>query len=254
MGLEAVSRLGAGWYRETRIVAVLGREADAASGAGAVVAAVEALAGVAAVRHVPAAEALAELTRALGPVEAGLARLPVNPVPARLEIRPRSGLGAARLRELIASLARVPGVEAVESAVGWVGALERIEHAIRLAGSTLAAGLAVTALLALAGATALARHRRADETAVLRLAGVGDGWLRTPLIIQATVQGAAGGALGVGVIALVSGEGGAWAAGWLRAGVGIGPLPELGWPWSAVLAGGGLALGLVSGLGSAGRP
>lgn len=253
VGLEAVGRLSAAWYRDLRIVAILGRDGSAPGGTEAVVAVARALAGAGAVRHVPAADALAELTRALGPVEAGLARLPVNPVAARLEIAPRPGFRAAGLRDLIDALRRVPGIEAVEAALGWVGEVERLERGIRVGGVTLAAALGLTALLTIGGATTLARHRRADESAVLRLAGVPEARLRAPLVLQAMLQGAAGGALGVSTLVLASDGGSPWVAGWLRESLGIGSLPHPGWPLGALLVGAGLALGLVAGLGS-GRP
>lgn len=253
VGLEAVGRLSAAWYRDLRIVAILERDGSTPSGTEAVVAAAQALAGAGTVRHVPAANALAELTRALGPVEAGLARLPVNPVAARLEIAPQPGLRAAGLGGLVDALRRVPGVEAVEAALGWVGEVERLERAIRVGGFALAAALGVAALLTIGGATTLARHRRADESAVLRLAGVPEARLRAPLVLQAMIQGAVGGALGVSTLVLASEGGSPWVAGWLRASLGIGSLPHPGWPLGAVLVGAGLALGLVAGLGS-GRP
>jgi cell division transport system permease protein len=252
-GLQSLDRLRSSWDRDTRIVAVLDRGGTAPAGGETVVAAVRALAGTGSVRHVSAADALADLARAIGPVEAGLARLPVNPVPARLEIVPRPGLSAAALRDLVDAVMRVPGVETVDAALAWVGEIERLRGALRAGGFALAAALGATALVTMGGATSLARHRRRDESAVLRLAGVLETRLRAPLVLQAAVQGAAGGALGVGALLLASEGGSPWVADWLRAGLGVSPLPHPGLALAGVLVGAGLALGLAGGLGS-GRP
>jgi cell division transport system permease protein len=252
-GLQALDRLRSAWDRETRIVALLERNGAAPVAADAVAAAVRALAGAASVRQVSAADALADLARAIGPVDAGLARLPVNPVPARLEIAPQPGLSAAALRDLVDTVRQVPGIDTVEAALAWVAELERIRGALRAGGFALAAVLGAMALITMAGATTLARQRRLDESAVLRLAGVPEARLRMPLVLQATILGAAGGALGMGALALASEGGSPWLTGWLRASLGAALLPHPGFALGALLVGAAVALGLLGGLGS-GRP
>jgi cell division transport system permease protein len=253
MGLEALGRLMASWRADLQIVVLLGAEASGGSGSEAVLGAARGLAGVGAVRHRSADEALGELRQALGGAANGLDRLPTNPLPARIEVTPSPGLRAAALRDLVDALGRLPGVDEVQAAIGWVREAERIERALRVGGIGLAGLLAVTGALSIAGATNLARHRRSDETAVLRLGGVPEGRLRLPLVLQGLAQGGGGAALGVSVLVLTSEAGPGWVTAGVRAGLALAPLPMPGWPLAGALLLGGLVVGLVGSLG-AGRP
>jgi len=255
-GRQALARLTAGWRAEVRIVALLREDPGGAGGKSGVVSDVQALPGVAAVRYVSSREALAELRQYLGGLGQdgnGLDRLPVNPVPARLVVTPVPATSAAGLGALVDALGRVPAVEEVQAAVGWVEPVERLERGLVRGGGGLAALLALAALGAVGGATSLARQRRADETAILRLAGVSEGRLRWPLLLQAAVQGTAGAALGWSVLVLVSEVGAPWTAGWLRATLGLPALPQPDGSLAAALLGAGAVGGLAGGL-FAGRP
>jgi len=255
-GRQALARLTAGWRADLRIVALLREDAARAGGAAGVVPDVRALPGVAAVRYVSSREALTELRQYLGAQGQdgdGLDRLPVNPVPARLVVTPAPATSAAGLRALVEALGRVPAVEEVQAAVGWVEPVERVERGLTRGGAGLAALLGLAALGAVGGATSLARQRRADETAIWRLAGVPEGRLWSPLLLQAVVQGAAGAALGWSILVLVSEVGAPWTAEWLRATLGLPSLSLPAGPLTAALLGGGAATGLAGGL-FAGRP
>lgn len=253
LGLAVLERLTAAWHADLRVVALLRADPARAEAPAGVVAAAQALPGVAAVRYVSPAEALGDLRRDLGPAGAGLERLPANPVPARVEVTPAPGLGAAGLRGLIDALRRVPAVEDVEAAVGWVEPSERVERGVRVGGLVLAALLAVGAVTAIAGATGVARRARADEAAVLRLAGAPEAAVRGPLVLQAVLQGVAGAGLGWGALVFLSEVGAPWGGAWLHVTLGVPVLPLAGWPLGAALLGGGAAAGFLGGLG-AGRP
>jgi cell division protein FtsX len=256
LGRAALTRLTGTWRAGLRIVAVLREDGARENGAPAVVPAVQGLPGVGAVRYVSRADALAELKQHLGSLGVGgdgLERLPLNPVPARLVIVPAAGLEAAGLRGLVDALGRLPAVEEVQAPVGWVEPAERVERGLTRAGLGLGTLLGLAALLAIAAGAALARQRRADETAILRLAGASELTLRAPLVLQAILQGTAGAALGVGVLVLVSETAAPWTADWLRASLGLAALPPPGWRLVAALAGGGAGAGLAGGL-AGGRP
>jgi cell division protein FtsX len=255
LGGQALSRLVAGWRAELRIVVVLD-DAGATDGASSLLPAARALPGAAVVRHVPAREALGELRRylaAAGLDGDGLERLPLNPVPGRLVVTPAPGVPAAGLNELVTALRRLPGVETVQAAVGWVEPVERLQRALARGGLGLGGLLGVTALAAVAGATGLARHRRREETAVLRQAGAPEWTLRAPLVLQAMTLAAAGAALGVAALVALSETAAPWTAAWLRGTLGLAVLPALPASLGAALGGGGLALGLLGGL-TGGRP
>lgn len=252
-GLTALARLTAAWRADLRVVVTLRAAAGRPDDLGSVVGAARALPGVVTVRLVSADEALADLKRHLGGPADGLDRLPGNPLPARLEITPVATLDAAGLERLVAALGRLAGVEEARAAVGWVRQVERVERGLRMGGGTLAGLLGLGAILAVLGATTAATRSRVDETAILRLVGVREVSIRGPLLLQAIVQGGAGAALGVSALLLASEVGVPWLGGWLRATLGVGPLPALTWPLTALLLGGGLGGGLAGGL-AAGRP
>jgi cell division transport system permease protein len=248
VGLDALGRRVAAWRAEIRIVAVIGEPTGRADGARVLLPAARKLPGVATVRHVTTAEALADMRRFLGPAAEGLDRLAVNPLPARLEVTPAAGADGAALRALVDRLGQLPGVTEVQAAIGWVEPAERLAAGLRWGGLALAGLLGLGALAALAAAVRLGRLRSADESAILRLAGATDGSLRAPLFLQAAVLSTLGAALGVAALRLGA-EGGAPAVtGWLAATFGLVALPGPGWPVALALIGGGTAMGLVAGL------
>jgi cell division transport system permease protein len=234
------------------VVAVLrdaGPQPDAPDG---VVTRARALPGVAEVRYVGPAVALAELRRLLGSRGEGLDHLPSNPLPPRLEVTPTPTSGAGDLRALVQALDRLPGVTEVQAAYDWVEPLERLRRGLRLGGLTLAAVLAVAAFGAVTGATTAARHAGAAEASILRQTGVPGLRLAAPLVLQGVSLAAIGSLLGLSALVLASEPSGPWIGSWLRAGLGLDPLPLLPASWLAVLTGGGATLGLVGGL-AAGR-
>jgi cell division transport system permease protein len=247
-GRLALVRATAPWRAELRVVAILRAAVPRPEAPDSVVAAARALRGAAAVRYVGPAEALAEVRRLLGPRGEGLERLPSNPVPARLEVTPRVDLDAAGVRGLVGALDRLPGVDEVRAAADWLEPLERLERGLRFGGLALGATLALAAIVTAAGATAAARREGAEETAILRLAGIPAGRLFLPLVLQALALGTLGALAGVALFHLGSETGARWTGPWLRAALGLDPLPGLPRAWLAGLLGGGATLGLLGAL------
>ena len=242
----------AAWRAELRVVAVLrdaGLRPEAPDG---IVARARALPGVAEVRYVGAAVALAELRRLLGPRGEGLDRLPSNPLPPRLEVTPAPTVHAADLQGLVDALDRLPGVTEVQAAHGWVEPFERLRRGVLLGGLALAAVLGLGALGAATGTTTVARRSSAAEVSILRQAGVPELRLAAPLVLQALALAALGSLVGLATLLLASEPGAPWVGSWLRAVMGLDPLPLLPLPWLAALAGGGATLGLAGAL-AAGR-
>jgi cell division protein FtsX len=248
----ALARAEARWRDDLRMVVVLREAGSPGEGPPGVVALARAVPGAAAVRYIPSDAALAELGQLLGPAGEGLGRLPSNPLPPRIELTPARSLDAAALQTLVTTLARLPGVSEVQAAHGWVELVERLRRGLRLGGLGLAAALALAAVAAAAGATVAARRGGADEVAVLRLAGVSELRLAAPLLLQAPGLATLGALLGLAVLVAASEPGAPWTGAWLRAVLGLEPLPLLPSRCLAGLAGGGAALGLVGAL-AAGR-
>jgi cell division protein FtsX len=242
----------AAWRAELRVVAVLRDPGPRPDGPGGVVVRARALPGVAEVRYVAPGVALAELRRLLGPRGEGLDRLPSNPLPSRLEVTPEATLRADALHGLVDALDRLPGVTEVQTAHGWVEPVERLRHGLRWGGLAFAAVLGVVALCAAIGATQGARRASADETSVLRLAGVSPSRLAAPLVLEGFLLATLGALLGLALLLLVSEPATPWTGSWLRVVLGLDPLPLLPTRWLAALTGGGATLGLLGAL-AAGR-
>ncbi len=162
---------------------------------------VRSLPGVAAVRYVSKAEALDALRRVLGK-DAGVAdALPVNPLPASLEVTPTAEAATPEgARALLTRLGTLPEAEEVEGGVEWV---ERLSHWRRLLASIgvgVGATLALAAILTVTTATTLVLHARRQETEIMRLVGAPEMAIRLPLVLQGLVQGLLGAALALTVL------------------------------------------------------
>ncbi len=162
---------------------------------------VRSLPGVAAVRYVSKAEALDALRRVLGK-DAGVAdALPVNPLPASLEVTPTAEAATPEgARALLTRLGTLPEAEEVEGGVEWV---ERLSHWRRLLASIgvgVGATLALAAILTVTTATTLVLHARRQETEIMRLVVAPEMAIRLPLVLQGLVQGLLGAALALTVL------------------------------------------------------
>lgn len=162
---------------------------------------VRSLPGVAAARYVSKAEALDALRRVLGK-DAGVAdALPVNPLPASLEVTPTAEAATPEgARALLTRLGTLPEAEEVEGGVEWV---ERLSHWRRLLASIgvgVGATLALAAILTVTTATTLVLHARRQETEIMRLVGAPEMAIRLPLVLQGLLQGLLGAALALTVL------------------------------------------------------
>src|SRR5690606_21437323 len=77
-------------------------------------------------RWVSPDEAMERLRRALGDEEGILLDLPVEPLPASIELRPGGGTGADQLPYLAEVLLRLPGVEEVDWGRKWAQRLSEL--------------------------------------------------------------------------------------------------------------------------------
>ncbi|ATJ84236.1 permease-like cell division protein FtsX [Halomonas beimenensis] len=180
-------------YLETRI--------DAAE-AGRVEQALAASPGVASTRLITAAEGMAEFQQVLGLDEA-LARLPANPLPASVVIRPEDPDPAA-VEVLAREIAEVPGVDEVRLDLAW---LERLRHLAEL-GHRVGLGLAVLfglgVLLVVGNTIRLAVENRRQEIEVVTLIGATHAFVRRPFLYSGAWYGLGGGLLAWGLLTLGS--------------------------------------------------
>jgi cell division transport system permease protein len=195
------------WRNRVRIIVFLKREVGTSETA-ALAERVTALPGVASVRYVSKAEALGTLKEVLGKDASVAEQLPVNPLPASLEVAPTAeGATPDGARALIAQLAALPEAEEVGGGSQWIERLAQGRRLLNVIGLGVGAVLALAAILTVTTATTLVLHARRQEMEIMRLVGAPELVVRMPLLLQGMMQGLLGALLAIwlliGVYALV---------------------------------------------------
>jgi len=171
-----------------RIIVYLKRE-PASREAQALVARVQAVPGVAGVVYISKADALASLKQLLGKDASVVAQLPVNPLPASLEVTPAADAATPEgARALLERLSSLPEADEVAGSADWVERLSQWQRLLTTIGLGIGAVLAVAAFLTVTTATTLILHARRQETEIMRLVGASETTIRLPRLLQGTMQ------------------------------------------------------------------
>jgi cell division transport system permease protein len=188
------------WRNRVRIIVFLKRDADAAE-APALVERVSAMTGVASVRYVGKAEALGALKKVLGKDASVADQLPVNPLPASLEVTPTAdGATPDGARALIERLAALPEADEVGGGSQWIERLAQGRRLLNVIGFGIGAVLALAAILTVTTATTLVLHARRQEMEIMRLVGAPELIVRLPLLLQGMMQGLLGAMIAIWVL------------------------------------------------------
>ncbi len=169
-----------------------------------------------------------------------------NPLPASLEIvlvpeaRNRGGVEA-----LVASLGGVPGIGELGYGHEWVEGYARAVGAVRGLALAIGAVLALATLLIVANTIRLSIYARRDEIEILRLVGAGRVFVATPFLLEGLLEGALGGGLALGTLALGFRAARAVLGGGLELLLGYAEPAFFGLGGALALLGAGAALGLV---------
>ena len=188
------------WRNRVRIIVFLKREAGTPE-SSALVERVSAIPGVSAVRYVGKAEALGTLKQVLGKDASVADQLPVNPLPASLEVTPTAeGATPDGARALIERLASLPEAEEVGGGGQWIERLAQGRRLLNAIGVGVGAVLSLAAILTVTTATTLVLHARRQETEIMRLVGAPELMVRLPLLLQGMMQGLLGAMLAIWVL------------------------------------------------------
>lgn len=163
-----------------------------------VVAALERTPGVIKARYVSSGQARADLAK--DGEQGELLQLPPEAFPAAIEVEVAPDMTDAELTDTQAKLKQLPNVEDVETYQTWT---ERLSKLVRggVAASVLLALVVFASVLAVVGSTIrMALARRKTEVEVLRLVGATDGFVKSPFILEGSVQGAVGASIAVGLL------------------------------------------------------
>ncbi len=124
--------------------------------------------------------------------------LELNPLPASLEIALLSADRTPQgIERLVGELEALAGVDELAHGQEWVEGYARAAALVRSGAWVIGAVLVVAALLIVTNTIRLAIYARKDEIEILGLVGAGRVFVRTPFLIEGTVQGVAGGVLAV---------------------------------------------------------
>jgi cell division transport system permease protein len=151
------------------------------------------------------------------------------------------------LTDMVAKMKQLPAVDDVETYQSWTDKLARLVRG-GVAASALLAFVVLASVLAVVGSTMrFALQRRRSEIEVLKLVGATDGFVRNPFVVEGSLQGAAGAATAIALLAclffLVRGRLDAE----LAALIGIDPT-FLPWPVAVAMVVLGALLGAVAAL------
>lgn len=196
VNLESVEQR---WARAGRASIYLRDNAPQADVDG-VTAALEKTPGVTKVRYVSAGQARADLAREQ---TSELAALPAEAFPASIEVEVAPEMTDQELAEAVGKLRQLASVDEVETYQSWTA---RLANLVRggVAAAIVLAVVVFASVLAVVGSTIrLALQRRKTEVEVLRLVGATDRFVKGPFIVEGGLQGAAGAAAAIGLLAVL---------------------------------------------------
>lgn len=154
--------------------------------------------GVAEIIYISKEEALLELKRMLGEESGLLDDLMGNPLPPSLEIRFKKGFRSPEsIAPLVSLLRGMPSVDEVQYGEEWVRNLTTILKGLKLTGLILGSFLAFGVIYIISNTIKIAIYARQDEIEIMRLIGATRGFINGPFLVEGTLQGICGGALGV---------------------------------------------------------
>jgi cell division transport system permease protein len=157
--------------------------------------------GVEAVEVVSQDEALERFRASVGSGSALLDGLEINPLPASLEISLSADRRSAEGMEAVANaIEGLAGVESLSSGRDWVEGYLRAVALVRGVGVGLGIILALATLLIVANTIRLGVFARRDELEILSLVGASRSFVQTPFLLEGVLQGAAGGAIALGLL------------------------------------------------------
>lgn len=190
--LNNLERLSAGWERSAQISLFLKRDVSEA-GAHKLAQQVRALPTVTGVDFISREAAFTEFKRDSG-FGAALNALDSNPLPAVLVVRPAANDPSA-IETLVASLARLPGVDLAQLDIEWLRRLASLLQLAERGVLLLAVLLSLAVLLIIGNTIRLVVVTRQTEIEIVQLVGGTPAFIRRPFLYTGLLQGLFGGLL-----------------------------------------------------------
>jgi cell division transport system permease protein len=157
--------------------------------------------GIRNVRFISKNEAFQELKKQMRRQSSLFENLKENPLPDAFEILLKSSFQNQEKVEMLAtSIESLPQVDEVEYGQRWLGQFTNFFNLFRLTGYAMGSLFFMATLLIVANTIRLVLYSRRDEVEIMRLVGATDSFIKAPLYIQALIQGAFGGIIGLAVL------------------------------------------------------
>jgi cell division transport system permease protein len=189
-------------HEKVEIVAFLEDDLSPA-GADSLMAEIENIPFVEAIREVSPTQALERLKTEFGNRSYILDALDENPLPASLEIvlKPQY-----RLKDRVVSVAerieQMPGVEDISYGRGWITVLEKIVRVFAMVDIVVGLVVGVAAVVTVSYTVRLTLFARRDLIRVLKLVGATDFFVMAPFVLEGLVHGAVSIVLSTGILYL----------------------------------------------------
>jgi len=157
--------------------------------------------GIQDVRFISKNEAFQELKKQMKRQSSLFENLKENPLPDAFEILLKSSFQNQEKVEILATrIESLPQVDEVEYGQRWLGQFTNFFNLFRLTGYAMGSLFFMATLLIVANTIRLVLYSRRDEVEIMRLVGATDSFIKAPLYIQALIQGAFGGIIGLAVL------------------------------------------------------
>ena len=148
-------------------------------------------------------DAMKSLRRQLGEKAGLLDRLKENPLPASLEIiLSRDEIDDSLPYELKKKLERIENVDEVQYSQEWIDRIQAVMGAVEIVGLVFGGLLFLAALFIVTNTIKLTIYSRKDEIEILKLVGATNGFVKTPFLIEGSIQGFLGGSVAIIILFL----------------------------------------------------
>lgn len=160
--------------------------------------------GVTTMRFISKNDAMKNLRNKLGEKAGLLDGLKENPLPASLEIiLSRNKDGDSLPYQLKKRLEKIDIVDEVQYSQEWISRFQAIMGAIKLIGMVFGGLLFLAALFIITNTIKLTIYSRKDEIEILKLVGATNHFVKTPFLIEGSIQGFLGGLIALIVLFLI---------------------------------------------------
>jgi len=148
-------------------------------------------------------DAMKSLRRQLGDQAGLLDGLKENPLPASLEIiLSRDEIDDSLPYDLKKKLERIENVDEVQYSQEWIDRIQTVMGAVEIVGLVFGGLLFLAALFIVTNTIKLTIYSRKEEIEILKLVGATNGFVKTPFLIEGSIQGFLGGSVAIIILFL----------------------------------------------------